>query len=71
MATIDQRLKALEQEQRCKDPFPPGWPFEVPDTFTDEQIAQYKRDTGRKNVYRRSDPFLLEFYLGTQDDTRY
>ena len=64
MTTVKSRIEALEQKQRHRDPFPAAWPFEVPDTFTDEQILQHKRDTGRKNVYRRSDPFLLEFYLG-------
>ena len=68
MPTIEQRLTALEQEQRHRDPFPPDWPHEVLDTFTDEQITAYKHATGRKCVYRRSDPFLLEFYLGTQDE---
>ena len=71
MTTIKQRLTALEQEQRCKNPYPADWPFEVPDTFTDAQIAAYKHDTGRKCVFRRSDPFLLEFYLGTQDEPRH
>ena len=66
MTTVKSRIEALEQEQRCKDPFPADWPHEVPSSYTDAQITAYKHATGRKCVFRRNDPFLLEFYLGMQ-----
>ncbi|WP_334108282.1 hypothetical protein [Methylobacillus sp.] len=58
MATIKERLKALEQTRTGTLS---ELPFIVSDTCTDEELKQLQRN-GRK-VFRESDPELMEEFI--------